>query len=185
MRVIRFTLAYDGTDFRGWARQRDPGGPHRRGGARRRPDARDAPRRPALGRRSNRCRRACAGARWSRSSPRVALRPNGCRRPSTASCRPRSSSSRRVKRPRDSTRGSPPRHASTATRSTPPRSRIRSPPDPPGIGRETCRSAGCGRRLATWSESTTSRRSAGIPARGSRPCVDLQRISITRVGATS
>ncbi len=24
MRVIRFTLAYDGTDFRGWARQRDP-----------------------------------------------------------------------------------------------------------------------------------------------------------------
>ncbi|MGZ5298004.1 MAG: tRNA pseudouridine(38-40) synthase TruA, partial [Actinomycetota bacterium] len=25
MRVIRLTLAYDGTDFRGWAQQRDPG----------------------------------------------------------------------------------------------------------------------------------------------------------------
>ena len=99
--------------------------------------------------------RPCAGA-----DPGRGQRPRSRRR---------SSSWRRVRR-RDGLRrpvlGDA--RASTATRSTPRPSPIRSPPGTSGTGPERCRSGRCAPRRATWWGSTTSRRSAGIPARASR-----------------
>ena len=177
---LRLVVAYDGTEFRGWAAQRDPAIRTVEG------LLSDAlalitGERPSL----SVAGRTDAGVHArgqvvSFPTPAIvdagADRPGGERR-----CwGPRSWCATAATRRRASTPGSPRRRACTATGSTRARWRIRSGPGSCGTGRAGSRSRRCGRPPASWWGSTTSRRSAGSRAGGRSTIRRLQRLTVDR-----
>ena len=185
MRVIRLTLAYDGTDFRGWAQQRDPAVRTVEGSLDRGPGTRRAPATSALsvGGRTD----AGVHARGqvasfvtsSRLAPeRIQKAVNGFLAPGDRR------RGRALRLRRASMRASRRRHASTAT------SIDTGPCADPFTARFVWHRAGgavdragCARRLGIWWGSTTSPRSAGIPGAGKPTVRHLQRVSVARDGS--